>query len=673
MNWHRLALERWASPLRWVARAESGKRIAAGVTLVAFAGGIGMLLYAGFYATSMASRPGRAMVLGLAEAHSDDGQGLTRMELISTKGTAEGVFWPSVDSLLNETVALPRMSLVYGPPESWQTLQAGGVNEFLFGSRLTVQRAPPTISRGMYALASSIARSSWALPNQCGSDTANLRAPEIRAEAAHLATNTLILPSGCWDVGPDFTASIDECDSSAPRGIRLNCGAYVAAEVGSETGPPTALAAVVTGGPTARAILEANISPHSALAAPLEVSAPNQLRSLPAPQSGWFDIGYTSAANPPWKQLLNGFCETSRPAPSSAPGVQCGLPSASNIGTWRLSFQAAGLEGAFTARDWHLNLGNDGGISVLVASALQTPLDDFDVDPSWGVQLNLPGGFHILGTASGVDLVQADVSFGQVFGGVAPQGSFAGVQFDGETVSGDISALSSVGQVQIIGDVTARIGEFNVSSALSTSDFNFTVSRVLRNRATVQLSWSTSDGFGTAYTIPGGPTARLSWSTDNGLKFTVVSLISLGTQPFAVAPQGGMALGFTPPGAFNSTPPAVNFRLPFATAAQPPVPETAAARSASATVIIRFCVDGTTDGACRQAEVRTPLQLSVDGQLVTATGLRILLSPGFHVIAVPAELLPAHLVALGALTCNLTVAASTVAFCDLSVHYTGTP
>jgi hypothetical protein len=406
---------------------------------------------------------------------------------------------------------------------------------------------------------------------------------------------------------------------------------------------------------------------YASLAGRFDISATNQISSLPAPSSGWLDIGYTSQATPQWRQTFRVLCEASRPAPTSALGVQCGLPSALNIGVWRMSFQGAGFGGAFSARDWQFNFGRDDGINVLVASALDTPLQDFDVDPSWGIQVNVPGGFHLIGTSSGVDLIQADVPFGQVFAGASPQGSFGGVQFDGDTISGDISVLSSAGQMQIIGDVTLRLGDFNLSSGLSTSDFNLAISHVLRNRATMQLSWSSTDGFGTAYMVPGGPTAKMSWSNDNGFKIAVMSSIDLGTRPVTVAPQGGVALGFTPPGAFNSAPPAVDFRWPFAAAA-PPVPATSAPSSASATVIIRLCLDGTADSTCRQAEVRGPLQVSVDGQLTTATGGRVLLSPGSHVITAPIELLPGHFVALGALSCNLTIAASTVSYCDLSVH-----
>lgn len=266
-----------------------------------------------------------------------------------------------------------------------------------------------------------------------------------------------------------------------------------------------------------------------------------------------------------------------------------------------------------------------------------------------------------------MNLIQADVPFGQIFAGAAPQGSFGGVQFDGDTISGSITALSSADQMQIIGDVNLRLDDFNLSSGLSTSDFNLAVSHALRNGAMMEFSWSSTDGFGTAYMIPRGPTARMSWSNDNGFKIAIISLIDLGMPPVAVAPEGGMALGFTPPVAFNPAPPAVDFRWPFASAA-PPGSGTSAPSSGSATVIIRLCVDGTADSPCRPAEVRGPLQVSVDGQLAAATGGRLLVSPGYHVITAPVELLPGHFVALGALSCNLTVAASTVSFCDLPVH-----
>jgi hypothetical protein len=474
----------------------------------------------------------------------------------------------------------------------------------------------------------------------------------------------------------ELTALVNSCDGDSSNAAAL-CRDYGVGEPGwDQSGSNISLAATLNSpviaaacaGPACRQPLPGGSGQGTGTGAPIaagfEIAAPTKPIALPAPQSGWFDIGYTAPANPPWKRLLAGLCEASRPTPVSALGAQCAAPFASNIGIWRMSFQAAGVEGAFSARDWHLNIGSDDGISVLVASALQTPLDDFDVTPSWGIQLTVPGGWRFIGTSSGVDLVQADVSFGQVFGGVAPQGAFAGVQFDGDTVSGAISALSSVGQVQIIGDVTARLGEFTIGSTLSTSDFSFAVSRVLRNRAMLQLSWSTSDGFGTVYVIPGGPTAKLSWSGDYGFKIAVMSVYGIGDQPL-VAPQGGMALGFSRPDALSPAPLAVDFRMPFASA---PVPGISTLPSGSATVVIRLCVQGSTDSACRQAEFRGPVQISVDGQLMAAAGGRVLVSPGYHVITVPVELLPAHLVAVGALTCNQTFAASTVTFCDLPVR-----
>lgn len=208
-----------------------------------------------------------------------------------------------------------------------------------------------------------------------------------------------------WYDAANVTASIYACAGDS-QAIALRCGDFVGAETELDLPVPIALAApapradlmaAACAGPacgpvSGSAPQDGNAGVYASLAGRFDVSAAPQLQSLPAPQSGWFDLGYTSTANPQWKQSLGVVCEATRPAPTSALGVQCGLPSALNIGVWRMSFQAAGFEGAFSARDWHVNVGNDNGISVLIASAMQTPLDDFNVDPSWGMQVNVPGG-----------------------------------------------------------------------------------------------------------------------------------------------------------------------------------------------------------------------------------------------------------------------------------------
>lgn len=53
----------------------------------------------------------------------------------------------------------------------------------------------------------------------------------------------------------------------------------------------------------------ANASSYSAFAAGLEVAVPNQLRSLPAPESGWVDLGYTPPGSPTCRQMLAVMCE----------------------------------------------------------------------------------------------------------------------------------------------------------------------------------------------------------------------------------------------------------------------------------------------------------------------------------------------------------------------------
>lgn len=577
------------------------------VLLATHVSGVGTHVYADFNAasmpTSMTSSPGPALVLDRDETFSGDALGPTSEELIAEKAISDDASQPNlVDGVL--VVSLPRPSPAYG----WQ-------------------KSP--------------------------------RAPQL--------------------TGLDELLSEQWCDDSPPGAFRLTCGGYATGQEESHPPSPAALSVMLprdsvlastacagmachsTADPAAR---EAGEGLYSALAPRLEISAPNQLRSLPAPKSGWVDMGYTPQGSPVWRQMLAVMCESARPSPVSALGVQCGLPSVSNTGIWRMSFQAGGLEGAFSAKDWHFNVGNDDGISVLVASALQTPLDDFDVDPSSGVQITLPGGLQILGTSSGVDLVQFNVSFGQAFAGVTPLGPIGGVQFDGDTVSGNISALASAGGTQIIGDVTVQAGDFTITSQATTSDFSLGVSHTIRNGSTIELGWSSSDGLLTAYLIRGGPAVRLSWSNDNGFKIAITSYLGLGSQPI-VAPQSGMALGFTPASAVNMSPSSVDFRWALAQSSAPKAPSPPAA---SATVVIRFCTDRVGDSVCRAADSHPPLQVLVDGQSVTTTDGRISVAPGRHTFTVPVELIPPHLAALSGLTCDLTVAASTVGFCDLPVH-----
>jgi len=311
---------------------------------------------------------------------------------------------------------------------------------------------------------------------------------------------------------------------------------------------------------------------------------------------------------------------------------------------------------------------------VLVASALQTPLQDFDIDPSWGIQVTTPGGLQIIDTSLGVQILQyIDLSFGQLFAGITPQGPMSGLQFQGDTVSGNISALMSSGQIQAVGDVTVQAGDFNFTAALTISDLQLGVAYTIRNGSTVQLSWSNRGGVSIAYMIPSGPTVQLSLSNDNSFQIALTMPLGLGIQPTAVTPLGGPTLSFTPPSPFTTSASSMHFRWPLPALAPPSIPAASVLPPASATVVIRFCVDSNGDGACRQAESHPPLQVLVDGQPTTTTGGRISVSPGHHTITVPLELIPSRLVPLRDLTCDLTIPASTVGFCDLPVRSSGTP
>ncbi len=630
-------------------------------------------------------------------ALSYDVLGLRGIELTSRKAIPndgpdsllESAFWLGIgrSPLLGQSAALPlpHLSLTLHRHGSQRALRVEGAEEFFIEPRVIVQSPPPGTS-GAYAQA-SIAGSSRAHSEQCGSDEANLRAPEHRADAVYAVREGQSVASGCWGLFPDVMASVSGCDASAPGGIRLRCGEYVAGEAGLDPQPPIALSAVMPrdagvattvcagsacrspGGPTTQPAREDSASIYSSLAALLQISAPTQLRILPAPPSGWVDIGYVSPATPRWKQSLGLICEASQLATPSSLRAQCGLPSAANSGVWGMSFQAAGLEGAFSSGGWHLNMSTPSGINVLVASALQTPLQDFDIDSSWGVRVSTPWGLQLIGTSSGIQVLQyIDLSFGQLFAGITPQGPIGGLQFEGDTVNGNISALMSAGQLQAIGDVTVRAGDFDFTSTLTTSDFQLGVSYTFRDGPTVQLSWSNVGGFSAAYMIPNGPTVQLSLSSDNSFTISLTAPLGSGVWP-TIAPVGGGALGFTPSSAFNTIAPSMHFRWPLATSAQPPVPAAPGLPPASATVVIRFCVDSNGDGVCRQAESRPPSRALVDGQPTTTTDGRISVSPGHHTITVPLELVPARLVPLGDLTCDLTISASTVGFCDLLVHH----
>jgi hypothetical protein len=614
-------------------------------------------------------------------ALSHDILGLTRIELTSKKsipddgpdpGLLASAFWPGIGPsvLLDQSVRLPLLSLTLNRPGSHWALDAEGVGEFFIEPRIIVQSPPPRTSGGAYAPA-SIAGSS----------------------PAH----------------PDVMASVSGCDGSGPGGIHFSCGEYVAGDGGSAPQPPITLSAVMPrdtgvattvcagaacraqGKPATPAAHEDSESIYSSLAASLQISAPKQPRVLPAPPSGWVDIGYVSPAPPRWKRTLAPICEASQSATPSALRAQCG-PSATDSGVWGMSFQAAGLEGAFSSAGWHLNASFPSGFEVLVASALQTPLQNFVMDSSWGIRVSTPWGLQIIGASSGIQVLKYfDLSFGQLFAGITPQGPITGLQFEGETVNGNISGLMSGGQVQVVGDVTVRAGDFEFTSTLSssycppatfdvpldlnlcspTSDLQLGVSYTFRNGPTVELSWSSAGGWSAAYMIPNGPTLQLSLSTDSSFGITLTSPIGSGVWP-TIAPLGRAAFGFTQPSPFDPIASSMHFRWPLATVAQPPVPAAPGPSSASATVVIRFCVDNG-DGVCRPAESRPPSRALVDGQSTATTDGRISLSPGHHTITVPLDLVPSRLVPLGDLTCDLTVSASTVGFCDLPVHRAGTP
>ncbi len=420
------------------------------------------------------------------------------------------------------------------------------------------------------------------------------------------------------------------------------------------------------------------------IAWPVHVTpAPTRTVDSRSDEAGWAEVMYQP--HPPFAgaETLSMLCENPLPGMPSSLRVACDAPTAS--GTWAVSFQHGDTDGAVTPGGWHLHLQPQGGVHVSAASYFPTPLQDFGVAPTWGVDARTRGGFELIDTPQGVDLFQHVALWGtDASAGTTPLGPMVGVQLSEGAFAARGLALLTAGQVVTAGALTLRAGDTSFTYAagptgnalagrLTRYPLDFTVSLTgvgpqvglaydMRNGQAVQASWSSANGFQLTLTAPLGEVGARTAVTP-GAAQAVARYETSSTTPQATVPVGPGSLALT-----ESLPAG---RAPFVQVTWPlprPLPAAAPAPPASvpsATLIVRACVSTRGDGVCTPSDPPVLVTVLVDGKRVATEGVGIPVPPGQHVVTIPEDAVPPLLVPVHGLTCDLTIPDFSVGICEV--------
>lgn len=380
----------------------------------------------------------------------------------------------------------------------------------------------------------------------------------------------------------------------------------------------------------------------------VDASNPGETPGASTASSGWVEMA-SQPGPPPGGPQLAPVCGEYHAALPTTVLPTC-LPSTTwASGTWGLAFQYGALEGGFAGNNnWHLSVNTPSGMRISTAVALQTPLQDFGALPLWGIGVRTQGGLEVIETSLGVQVVQhVDIPGGEFFAGNTPEGRVGGVQFTVGSLTGNVTALLADGQVQTVGTLS-----------LNGGDVGLTISQ---DPMSLQ--------FGISYAMPNGPTFQAFWSSMVG--FQIGLMMRLDESPIT-ASLGSASLAIDVPPAPDGSLPSARFRWSLPEAAGVLAQATPTPSSSPTLLVVRACVDAQRTGTCGQAEPLLRLRFLMDGEPMIATNVVITIAPGHHIVTVPVEAAPPHLVPLRGLTCDLTVPASSVAVCDLPFGLPGT-
>ncbi|HYM90778.1 MAG TPA: hypothetical protein VEW91_03985 [bacterium] len=425
---------------------------------------------------------------------------------------------------------------------------------------------------------------------------------------------------------------------------------------------------------------------------PVHVTPAPILPSTPvAGPGGVLDALYQPLPNPAIAGLIEPVCDDLGPGAAFRPPWTCAQGPGAN---WAALFERGDVQGAFAAGSYNLDVHPRGGIQVVVASYLPTPLDPFGSPPTWGIDTRAPWGTEVIDSPVGVEVLQHfRIANGDVFGGMTYLGPLAGIQLSFRPVELQVSTLASGGQVLAAGALGLRAGDVSVSYIASPIG-NGIIVRLTQSPLDLAVSVGSSEtDVGVAYTFSGGQSVQGFWSSVNG--FQVVYVAPLGeavTRTTVVAgqpefsatlePTGGPQITTVPvgPGSLTLTPvllwgrtSSAHLRMPLAGPAAPEPLAPLAPAAPAGTLIVRACVNSRRDDTCTQSDPALLITVLVDGTPVTMSGTGVSVPAGSHRVAVPLEAVPPLLVPLKGLTCDLTIPAFGVGVCELPFRREGAP
>lgn len=184
---------------------------------------------------------------------------------------------------------------------------------------------------------------------------------------------------------------------------------------------------------------------------------------------------------------------------------------------------------------WWLTHQTSNGLQFSTGYPLATPLQWFGVEANGGVAMRTPGGLEIVGSTRGIQVFQYfTTSFGQVFGGITPNGPIAGAVYRTGNLTAIVGTLLSEDQPRVAGGIGLKFGDFNLDYLDTTSDraVGIRFSRAPLDISFARSSNSAESQLRLAYTpTSGGPTILGLWSSKTGLNVLIVGSYDFDSRP----------------------------------------------------------------------------------------------------------------------------------------------
>lgn len=205
------------------------------------------------------------------------------------------------------------------------------------------------------------------------------------------------------------------------------------------------------------------------------------------------------------------------------------------LGAWGQTLEMGSTRFSVGQNEWRLSTQTSNGLQFSTGYPLATPLQWFGVEANGGVAMRTPGGLEVVGSTRGIQVFQYfTTSFGQVFGGITPNGPIAGAVYRAGNLTAIVGTLLSEGQPRVAGGIGLRLGDFSLDYLDTTSDraVGIRFSRAPLDISFARSSNSAESQLRLAYTpTSGGPTILGFWSSKTGLNVLIVGSLDFGSRP----------------------------------------------------------------------------------------------------------------------------------------------